>query len=194
MAIVDVLRKILVANELGGNLSLAYQFSDPDGARTGKSGYSYGLCQFDLANNPAAGAGLGECGFTDTEISSLKLQTPTAREMVRLNTKLAAAADLVDTLDGRALKAIVAHTREVLAFAEITAADPETFLALCDYHNQFYIEHGGKCVRALRQLDRPVTARDVYDYKLTTLWGTLRPDDVRRRYANIVRIVQEAGQ
>ena len=91
---IDLFRRIIVENELGGNKSLAYKFSDPDGERTGKSGWSFGVCQFDLANNPVARKILRDCEFTDSEIGNLQLQTNLP--MWQLNAQLLAHKTIVD--------------------------------------------------------------------------------------------------
>ena len=60
----EMLYEIIVLNELDGNLNASLRFSDPDGALSGKSGWSFGPCQFDTQNNAAALACLRDCGFT----------------------------------------------------------------------------------------------------------------------------------
>lgn len=186
----DTLRRVLLANELGNNERVAYRFSDPDGVRTGKSGWSFGRCQFDLQNNPRAAACLREIGFTEPEILGLKQQAYGPAAMARFNARLLAAAAEIDRLDQEEFDGIARHVLQVTANAGLHLADEETFTHLCDYHNQYSIEFGGKCVRYLQRLGRPITPEDVRAYKLTTLWGTKRPDDVERRYNNIVRIVR----
>jgi light-regulated signal transduction histidine kinase (bacteriophytochrome) len=62
-----------------------------------------------------------------------------------------------------------------------------------DDHNQFHLSFDGKAVRHFKPFSRPITAVDIYDYKLATAWGQKRPDDVTRRYNNALRICREAA-
>src|SRR5574341_9170 len=89
-------RKIIIENELGGDLNEALKFSDPDGVHSGKSGWSFGVCQFDLNNNELASICLKECGFTDSEIAALKAQTI---DVHPLEAKLKAAAEIIARYD-----------------------------------------------------------------------------------------------
>lgn len=186
----DTLRRVLLANELGDNAAAAYRFSDPDG-REGRSGYSFGVCQFDLRHNRFAYGALIECGFTPAEVTSLQQQTCTVAELAQLNAKLLASRVTVDRLDREEFDGIVSHVRQVVTNAGLGVVDEEAFVHLCDYHNQFHLDFGGKCVRHFQRFGAPISAAAVLDYKLSTLWGQKRPDDVRRRYANIVRICRE---
>ena len=185
------IRKILAAafleNELSGNLTYAYRFSDPDGVRSGKSGWSFGRCQFDLQNNTMAKQCLAAAGFTPAEIAGLVNQTHGGAAMTALAKRLQSppVMAVIDEYDNRQLDETIAHTRAVLANAGLSCANEEAFVHCCDYHNQFHLSYGGKCVLWLQRLHRLVTAQDLLDYKLTTLWGQKRPDDVARRWNNI---------
>jgi hypothetical protein len=55
------------------------------------------------------------------------------------------------------------------------------------------MSRGGKLHTFLQTLKRPVTAEDIYKFKLTLKWGKDRPDDVQRRHNNIMAVLQEAG-
>lgn len=182
-----ILAQAFLENELGGNLAYIYKFSDPDGVRSGKSGWSFGRCQFDLQNNPMAGQCLADAGFTPQEIAGLIKQDLGPITMTALSKRLRdpEVRDVIDIYDTRQLDGAIAHTGSVLANARLSIADDETFIHLADYHNQYSIEYGGKCVRYLQRLGRLVTSADVLDYKLTTAWGIKRPDDVARRWNNI---------
>lgn len=186
----DTIRRVLLANELDSHITAAYRFSDPDG-REGRSGYSFGICQFDLRHNRYAYGALVECGFTPAEIDSLVKQTCDAAELKRLNAKLLAAAVTVNRLDAEEFDEIIRHTLQVIANGGLALADEEALIHLADYHNQFHLDFGGKAVTSLKRLGRPVTAADILEYKLATAWGQKRPDDVRRRFDNIVRICRE---
>lgn len=177
-------RRIILANELANNPALAYRFSDPDGVRTGKSGWSFGVCQFDINNNPSAILCLREAGYTTDEIAGLKTQS--VRDMAPLNAKLRSAAAVVDRWDARQLAECV---ETVISLApKIT--DLVT-LHLADYHNQFYMSRGGKMHRFIQGL-RTVQPDDILRFKLSLPWGEKRPDDVERRYNTINRLWKDA--
>lgn len=187
MDIRKILAQALFENELSGNENFIYKFSDADGVRTGKSGYSFGRCQFDLSNNPAARGILDAAGFSPEEVVGLIKQEIGAETMRALNVRLQTPAvqAIIDAADNRELDAIIAHTHSVVTNAGLHLADQEVFIHLADYHNQYHINFGGKCILYLQRLRRTITSADVLDYKLTTLWGQKRPDDVARRYNNI---------
>jgi hypothetical protein len=182
--LLEKFRRILVANELSGDLSLAYRFSDPDGVRTGKSGWSFGVCQFDLANNGAAAQCLRDCGFDPATILALISQKIPVRDVFELGQRLFDHAWIVDAWDKTEMERTLAHVRTTFEEAGL-AIDERTSLHLCDYHNQFGLAPRGKCVRYMLALGRPITAEDVLRYKDTTLWGQKRPDDVKRRWRNV---------
>lgn len=189
MELVPLLRKILLANELGGNAEAAYRFSDADGPQ-GRSGYSFGLCQFDLSHNREAETILGQCGFTPSEITALKRQEVDARQY---NQRLAAQRDVIDAADRRELAGIISHVRNVERLKAFRFADELAVLAAADYHNQFYMSINGKLATYCALLGRPVTHADIFDFVLhQTAWGKKRPDDVRRRHSNVRRIWDEA--
>jgi hypothetical protein len=190
----DTIRRVLLVNELDSHAPAAYRFSDPDGPK-GRSGYSFGICQFDLRHNPGAAGILREAGFDEGEIAALKTQTITSGSPRhgQLNARLKAASAVVDRADLEEFDDIARHTLQVIENGRIPLADEEAFVHLADYHNQYHLDFGGKAVKFLSRLGRPVTAADVLEYKLATAWGQKRPDDVRRRYDNIVRICGEAS-
>ena len=187
MNLQEALRRSIIANEVDGKLTIAHRFSDPDGLRTGKSGYSFGICQFDLFNNPRAIHCLSECGFTPEDIDRLKRQDGPIAD---LDAKLLASAPIVNRYDATEIEHTIAWVKEICAVRGITFADDEAFIHACDYHNQYGMQANGKAVLYLSAIRRPVTASDIRAYKLGTAWGRKRPDDVRRRYDNIARIMR----
>lgn len=180
--ITEALRRGLIANELSGKMLAAYRFSDAKG----KSGISFGQCQWDLNNNPKAELILREAGFSALEIEALKSKRLVNK--TTLNAKLMAAKDVIDKHDRQELGAIVSWVRDCCADADVTIASEEAFVHLCDYHNQYNLEAHGKCMRHLQELGVPITAQHILDYKKTTQWGKDRPDDVWRRWDNIHRL------
>lgn len=181
----DLLRQALIKNELGGNLALVYRFSDADGVRTGKSGYSFGIAQFDIMNNVRAVECLKACGFTEAEIVRLQRQIGPIGD---LNDKLAAHKEVVDLFDTAQIDGTIGWVKGISQAAGITYVDEEALIHACDYHNQFDMKPRGKAITCLADLHRPVTAQDILDYKLTTIWGKKRPDDVKRRFDNIHKL------
>jgi hypothetical protein len=188
MDFIKTLRDVITENEVGSNADLIYCFSDPDGVRTGKSGWSFGRCQFDLQNNKSAGNILGQCGFSMSEINGLTRQVYHSQQMAIFDQRLLKNASVVDAADEAEFREIVKHVRAVLISSGVRLANAETFIHLCDYHNQLRLDYGGRCVRYMQRLDREIKAQDILDCKLTTFWGKKRPDDVQRRFNNVVRI------
>ncbi len=180
--IATALGRALLANELGGQLAAAYRFSDAGG----KSGVSFGRCQWDLNNNPAAANILKEAGFSQLEIAALESKQLTNK--ATLNAKLMAAKDIVDKYDQREISAAVDWVRNCCEDAKIELISDEAMVHLCDYHNQFYLNPHGQCMQHLIELGRPISAEDVLAFKKTTKWGRERPDDVWRRWTNIHKI------
>jgi hypothetical protein len=188
----DTIRRVLLVNELGNYALAAYRFSDPDGP-AGRSGYSFGICQFDLRHNPGAAAILREADFLEPEIARLKEQTCTTAELARLNAKLEARAGVIDRADTDEFDAILRHTLQVTANAGLHLSGEETLVHLADYHNQYHLDFGGKAVKHFQPFGRPICPADILDYKLDTAWGKKRPDDVHRRFNNIERICRDSA-
>lgn len=184
-SIQQLLARAIIMNEIENNLAFAYKFSDPDGLRTGKSGYSFGRCQFDILNNGRAIQCLQECGFTPDDLQRLKRQDGAIDD---LNAKLKARAATVDQYDFSEITHVCDWVKCITQARGISFASDEAFVHACDYHNQFGMQANGKAITRLAALKRPVKPEDIRLYKLTTIWGKKRPDDVLRRYNNIVKI------
>ncbi len=183
-----IFRKIIIENELGGNMKYVLEFSDPDGVRSGKSGWSFGVSQFDIANNARASDCLRECGFTEAEISGLKAQTVDAHP---LEAKLRAHPDVIERYDEQQFAWCLDHAELLLDRHKAAPADTTAFLAIADMANQYSPSTVEKAMLHLSDLGRPFLAKDVLDYKLTsTNYGKNSPGDCKRRYMNILRIVQ----
>ena len=176
-------------NEIGGNDNHIYSFSDPDGRNTGKSGYSFGMSQFDIQNNWTGIDCLQDCGFTPKEVTALfKQNDPEFVE--RMASKLRAHKDTVDDYDRQHLSGAIKYCQKVLVDCGITQIqDIETFVHMVDYHNQFDVTWNGKihkCIKDLADKGQMLTPEFFLDFKLNnTAWGKKRPDDVKRRYNNI---------
>lgn len=188
--LVALFQKVILANELGNNIAYAYKFSDPDGVRSGKSGWSFGRSQFDTQNNPLALKCLSECGFDETVIKGIVNQSI---DVTPFNAKLRAAFTVIDRYDAVQFRACICKAQAVTKKHGITLADDTALLAIADYDNQYYLsdrDKPGTLVNYLKGHGRPVTARDVLDFKLDhTKYGREHPGDCRRRYDNIIKIV-----
>lgn len=184
----QLFRKIILANELEGNLKFVHSFSDPDGVRSGKSGWSFGICQFDTKNNDQALRCLRECGFTDAEIKGVVNQTIDVKPLGR---KLALNSSIIAKYDEAQLSGCLNAALNFAAYRSLPLASPGGVLALADYINQ-YGQPGDGSAAFYRGLHHPITAEDVLNFKLTqTKYGKEHPSDCRRRYTNIIKIIKE---
>lgn len=185
-----IFRDLTVLNELGGKESLALKFSDPDGVHTGKSGWSFGLCQFDIANNGMAALCLYECGFSVAEVTSLKNQT--FKDMASANKRLAAHATIIAKWGERQLSDCLNRARELANLAGWTYADDRALLYAADYHNQMYLSKGGSFFMWAKG-KKTISDYDIYKFRINQPWGQKRPDDVKRRYANLLKVCHDSG-
>lgn len=183
----ELFREVILANELENNLAFALRFSDPDGTRSGKSGWSYGVCQFDTRNNDAAIACLKECSFTAAEIEGIVHQTIDVKPLAA---KLIAHADIVARYDAQQLSYCLNKALNFDSDYGIPVAGTAAILAGADYVNQ-YGSQGQGAVAYYKSLGRPITAEDVLNFKLScTKYGKEHPGDCRRRYDNLIKIVE----
>lgn len=172
--------RALFLNELDGNMKAAYRFSNAGG----KSGYSFGATQLDVANNPMATTCLVQANFTLPEIRRLKLMD---KNIADLDAKLALEKSVVDKFDAIQVQECLDHVQRVSGLARIRYADLEGIVAACDYHNQLYMSPSGQFIDHFRG-NQAVTASEIKDFKLTLPWGEKRPDDVERRAENIRKV------
>ena len=191
--LIAAFRKIIIANELDNSLRHVTKFSDPDGVRSGKSGWSFGVSQFDLQNNPIAAACLRACKFSEDEIRGLINQSIDAHA---LEPRLKANAAIIEQFDQAQLKGCVDRAQRVLAKRGITPADDAALLAVADYANQYYlsaIAKPGYLVHYLMKLPHAFTAEDVLQFKvIATPYGRTHKSDCRRRYDNLIKIMEAA--
>lgn len=183
----ELFRKIILANELEGSLKHALTFSDPDGVRSGKSGWSFGVCQFDTQNNDSALECLLECGFDSDEITGIVKQTIDVKPLAE---KLREHADVVAKWDTIQLSYCLNKALQYQTEHGVPMADSAAILACADYVNQ-YGSQGMGMLAWLQALGRPVTAKDILDFKLTrTKYGKEHPADCKRRYSNLIKIME----
>lgn len=184
----EIFRRVILANELDNNTAAALRFSDPDGVLSGKSGWSFGISQFDTQNNDQALVCLRECGFTENEIYGVVHQTVDVKPLA---SKLKAGADIIARYDTQQLSHCL---NKALNFDEkygIPQSGPGAILASADYVNQ-YGSQGQGAVAYYKGLGRPITAEDVLNFKLTcTKYGKEHPKDCRRRYDNLMKVLKE---
>lgn len=184
-ALRQMFRNIISANEVGGNLSLAYVFSDPDGVRSGKSGWSFGICQYDVSNNPNAILALREMGFTTDEIKGIKDQSI---QIYNMNRKLMDHKDIVDKWDLKQINECLFWPLELCNEIGVDFDRAETFLHISDYHNQLNFSRGGKLYTWLQNQKVSVTPQMILEFKYTIPWGISHRDDVDRRYKIIMHV------
>jgi len=189
-----VCAKCIFANETGGSISVIYKFSDPDGVRSGKSGWSFGIVQYDILNNPNAIFALREMGFTTDEILGLKAQT--ISDMSTMDAKLIANKDIVDEWDRKQVDECITWPLSLCNEVGAFFSSEYSFLHIADYHNQYGMSRGGKMHSWIKSRSgTEITPEMIRDFKYTTLYGKAQlakndpsEDDVLRRYNNIVRI------
>lgn len=128
----ELFREVILLNELSGNLKFALRFSDPDGMRSGKSGWSFGVCQYDTQNNENALKCLRECGFTEAEIQGIVNQTIDVKPLA---VKLVAHADIVEKWDILQLDYCLNKALNFDSDKGIPLADTSAILAGADYVN-----------------------------------------------------------
>ena len=180
--------ELISLNELDGNTDFIYRFSDPDGVRSGKSGWSFGLCQFDCQNNDRALECLKECGFTAEEIDGIVHQTIDVKPLAA---KLVAHPDILTKYDTAQLKHCLDRGLDACLSHGVPMSDTGAVLAVSDYVNQ-YGSCGDGMLKWLTDLNRPFTANDVLRWKLEeTKYGREHPSDTRRRYNNLIKVLKE---
>lgn len=172
-----MLLEIIALNEVSGRTEVATKFSN---AGTGKSGYSFGVSQFDVSNNCKAREFLLNHGFTSSDITRLLNMDKNIRD---LNQKLYKLKDEIYKFDLDHIKASCKYLSELSGIPPLTT---KTFMHLLDYHNQFNLSKNGKMHNFLRANTNYLLSSEVLNFKLNnTKWGKEYPKDVWRRYYNI---------
>jgi len=187
----ELFRLVIIANERGGDPSVAWKFSDPDGERSGKSGWSFGDSQFDTQNNAQAIACLKECGFTQEQIDGVVKQTIDVKP---LNALLFAHKDIIAKYDDAQLSHCINSAVNFCEARKLPVTDTAALLMLSDTVNQ-YGSLGDGSAAYLGKLDHPITAEDILNMKLTWKYATASKrghDDTVRRYDNLIAIVSKA--
>jgi len=180
----DLIWKLILQNELGGNEAAALRFSNA----SSKSGLSFGVSQLDITHNDQAVACLKECGFTNEELTSLKAKTCDWRSM---STRLAGHADIIQKYDEAQLKYCLDKSLNFALSHGVSMDNTSAILAAADYDNQYGSE-GDQMLTYLESLGKPFTAEDILSFKLNhTLYGRENPGDCKRRYDNIAKVLNK---
>jgi len=191
-SIADLFRKIIIENELFGNLDHITKFSDSEGVRSGK-GLSFGVSRFTVANNWHAKQCLIACGFSQAEIEGIRSKTIDVKP---LEAKLRDHAMVVAKWDERQLTSCLQRAYRLMEKHGVILVDDAALMAVADYNNQFRLSERKKpdnLIHYLAELNRPITAEDVLEFRLNhTAYGKERPDDCRRRYNNILKIMRNS--
>lgn len=175
---------VILLNELDGNVNAALRFSDPDGVLSGKSGWSFGVCQFDTQNNDTALACLRDCGFTPAEIQGVVKQTIDVKPLAA---KLRAHADVVEQYSTDQLSYCLNKAAAFVTDHGMPVESPGGILAIADAINQ-YGSVGDGFVTFMK--DRTsVGADDVLAWRLQTKYGREHGDDCKRRIANVLKVI-----
>ncbi len=187
----ELFRLVILQNELSGNEKAALKFSDPDGA-SGRSGWSFGLCQFDTRHNNSAVNCLEDCGFTAAEIRRIVNQTADVKP---LNSRLVRNAEIVARYDTAQLALCLHSAMNVITSKGVIVVNTAPILALADYVNQ-YGSIGNQFAAWLNTqgIDGPITIQEIQEWKLNhTKYGREHPADCRRRYKNILTVLEREG-
>lgn len=183
----ELFRCLILANELDNTIDLAFRFSDPDGGRSGKSGWSFGVCQFDTRNNDQALKCLAAMGFTRDEIDGIVDQTIDVRPFAA---RLKAHSDIIAEYDEAQLSRCLFSAMNFCAAHNLPVVDTGAILASADYVNQ-YGSQGEQFAAFVKGLERPLVAEDILDFKLMhTVYGERFPRDCKRRYDNLVDLMK----
>ena len=180
---------VIILNELGGNKSAALRFSDPDG-KPGRSGWSFGLCQFDTRHNGDAISCLVDCGFTQDEIHGVVDQTIDVKPLAA---RLIAHKDIIEQYDTKQLSSCLDSAMNAVTSHGVMVFESAAILCLADYVNQ-YGSIGEGFSEWMNQRDSDgITAAEVQEFKLTkTKYGREHKADCERRYNNIMAVVKGA--
>lgn len=186
----ELFYNVILLNELGGNELAALRFSDPDG-KSGRSGWSFGLCQFDTRHNAASIDCLVDCGFTQDEIHGIIDQTIDVRPLAA---RLIAHKDIIAKYDTEQLSYCLNSAMNAVASRGIMVFEPAAILCLADYVNQ-YGSVGQEFSKWMDERDNDaagITHEEIQEWKLKhTQYGKEHPGDCKRRYNNILKVIKD---
>jgi hypothetical protein len=182
----ELFRKLITLNEIGD--ADPYSFSDPDGVRCGKSGWSFGGVQWDTQNNALALECLRKCGFSEAEIKGIVLQNIDVKPFAA---KLKTHSEIIDGYDERQLQYCLDKAGKFFESFGITYKDQSGLLAAADAINQYGSLGSGSAAYMLK-LNRPVNSADFLAMKLTWKYAKTKRgrDDTIRRANNIDKVLE----
>lgn len=186
----SAMQKIFVLNETG-NISNIYKFSDADGLKNLKSGYSFGLLQYDVNANPVVATNLlTSIGFTKTEIQRIMARDAKISDLqLKLQTPM--AKSIIDKHDKEEIGKYITYILTSFNDLKGKIKDLRTFVELIDFHNQFHMNVNGGMHTFLKTIisnGKTITAEDIKSFKLKTKYGQQYPKDVNRRFDNITSV------
>lgn len=110
-----------------------------------------------------------------------------------MSPRLVGHADIIEQFDEAQLAHCINSALNFTTNHGIPVVNPEGVLALADYVNQ-YGSLGDGAAAYFSGLGHSVTGEDVLQFKLTeTKYGKEHPDDCKRRYANIAKVMEESN-
>ncbi len=185
----ELFREVILLNELDGNEKAALRFSDPDGP-SGRSGWSFGICQFDTKHNDAALACLRECGFGGSTIAAVVAQNINVKPLASM-----LKADIVARYDEAQLSRCLYSAMNVATSKGIMVTNTGAILCLADYINQYgSIGNGFADYLNTVDLDGDVTSAEIQEWKLKhTDYGKKHSADCERRYNNVLNVLGKNG-
>ena len=183
----ELFYQVILLNELSGNKSAALRFSDPDGP-SGRSGWSFGLCQFDTQHNGEAIKCLVDCGFTDGEIKKIVKQIIDVKPLAA---RLIAHADIIEKYDTAQLSHCINSAMNAAASKGVMVTDTGAILCLADYVNQYGSIGNGFAAWMNERDAGGITAAEIQEFKLNhTKYGREHRADCVRRYNNVMKVLQ----
>lgn len=204
----QLLKQVLLQNELGGNKSLAYKLSLAHG---GKSGPSFGVSQFDIANNQYGKNLLRRICKDIPDVLDKYLSNGFAfgwdrvdQVLVdRISKEIRLNSELVDLADEKQVNDLLQYCYSVCNLPKdpnLSSFQKEVIIVLADTVNQF-----GNGVSGIHKdsgtviLCKDFLGRDsvipgefieaMRARKLSWKWGKKEPHDVNRRLNNILDVM-----
>jgi hypothetical protein len=107
--------------------------------------------------------------------------------MAAANKRLIAHADVIARWDERQLADCLIRAQAMAELGGWTYADDRALLYAADYHNQMHMSKGGSFFVWAKN-KKTISDYDIYKFRINQPWGVKRPDDVIRRYHNLLQV------
>ena len=189
---------LIEQTETGGEESKNYNLWHSD---YGKSGYSIGKVQFDVAHNSNGISILRKCGLQGFQIKRLKSiqgdydenSEPDIVEMVDQVNKEMLKQENRDFVDNLCFKYVKFGLKRIFELEDLKI--DLTFYNLCllmDYHNQFVIDINGAMHNFLKSID-VLTDDNYLEFKYSMKWGRTEKgrEDIDRRFEKIKKVFKD---